>query len=1065
MKAFEIQPDAAMTFFNQSSKTTRMMNSLKNSLPLLLLAALGGTGLNSANAIVFSEPPLVVYGKVMHVGEGGAFQLFEGQLEFDLVRESDPTHVVPLTTPLIATGTEREFSYRLAIPQKYLPELEEREGSLIVAHQSEAYRIEAITVDGFPASPLDSTQITHLISSFALRAAEYRLDLKTQVPVADNDGDRMPDWWEDRHGLNRHSALDADQDPDGDGISNLKEFLEGTDPNEANFKALVQTRSLQIPASGTAGLYLTIIDQDTAPSDLELVFLEPIPGLTWYRGDEVLNAGERFTYQSVLAGDMTLRAAPDFDSASPLIFIFEDGEAGEAFHLEIKAYSPGSGTVHSPVIWLDASSHESQDSLAEWSDRSGHERDGYQPDSELRPGIEDPGSVQFNEENFMFVDEKELSLENSTTFMAFNPGRPTTLADQTLLGSSAVGIGIGGKSHPTSPGSLVVTQPGRTISGPILTADQTQRFTLRSGPERSFLQVADQGTYRSVPSQISHPSAFTTLGALRPFSEDSARNFFQGGIREVLVYRQVLEVGDRRRIEDYQQSRWTGTPVWDYSGATLPVRLTGRQTSRNVLSGGWGDDTLTGGPLPDLLRGGPNQDRLTGRGGGDRFQFALDDGNDTITDFSLKDRDILDLTALFEDRTGLPSQYVKILTQVTRGEGESDPRVDSVLELFHDGEDSDADQRITLEGVQIGDSDLGWLVGEGFIQLGGPRFETSIHLETEETEIIETEHPRAIKVVRTGNRDAAMRIVLNVSGTAAIDSDYRLEGTEGTGALRRVFLGRGEREATFHLVPVEDRELESESISMQVLSSPLLTAVPDTPLRFTLTDAAFISIQTIRHFQSGDDTPALVRIHRSGRINQTLEIPLHFGGTLVGGLNYPTLPESLTFGPGQTSRSLEIAPLAIEYNADRVDTLRIDLGENASLYGLKNPRGTSILVLPESAEPALSYTEWKTRQSPDEASLGAYLTGEPSAANASKIEIERLDGRVEIRFTTIAGLTDVALGISATDDFVQWQDVTHQFSHHPTWLEDGRLEHRYRLLKTETPQAFYRLEAKIIQPE
>lgn len=47
----------------------------------------------------------------------------------------------------------------------------------------------------------------------------------------DNDRDGMPDEWEIKYGLNPHDASDASKDKDGDGYTNLEEYLNGTDPN------------------------------------------------------------------------------------------------------------------------------------------------------------------------------------------------------------------------------------------------------------------------------------------------------------------------------------------------------------------------------------------------------------------------------------------------------------------------------------------------------------------------------------------------------------------------------------------------------------------------------------------------------------------------------------------------------------------------------------------------------------------------------------------------------------------------------------------------------------------
>ncbi|MFC1747985.1 S-layer homology domain-containing protein [Pseudomonadota bacterium] len=50
----------------------------------------------------------------------------------------------------------------------------------------------------------------------------------------DSDNDGMPDWWEIFHGLNPFDPSDANEDPDGDGLTNLEEYGYGTDPNIAD---------------------------------------------------------------------------------------------------------------------------------------------------------------------------------------------------------------------------------------------------------------------------------------------------------------------------------------------------------------------------------------------------------------------------------------------------------------------------------------------------------------------------------------------------------------------------------------------------------------------------------------------------------------------------------------------------------------------------------------------------------------------------------------------------------------------------------------------------------------
>jgi hypothetical protein len=51
------------------------------------------------------------------------------------------------------------------------------------------------------------------------------------TPYQDSDGDGMPDEWESKHGLNPDKADDAADDLNGDGYTNIEDFLNGLDPS------------------------------------------------------------------------------------------------------------------------------------------------------------------------------------------------------------------------------------------------------------------------------------------------------------------------------------------------------------------------------------------------------------------------------------------------------------------------------------------------------------------------------------------------------------------------------------------------------------------------------------------------------------------------------------------------------------------------------------------------------------------------------------------------------------------------------------------------------------------
>jgi hypothetical protein len=62
---------------------------------------------------------------------------------------------------------------------------------------------------------------------------EVLTDYKTfwvTTDLNDTDNDGMPDWWEEKYGLNPEDPTDANENMDGDEYTNLKEYKIGTNP-------------------------------------------------------------------------------------------------------------------------------------------------------------------------------------------------------------------------------------------------------------------------------------------------------------------------------------------------------------------------------------------------------------------------------------------------------------------------------------------------------------------------------------------------------------------------------------------------------------------------------------------------------------------------------------------------------------------------------------------------------------------------------------------------------------------------------------------------------------------
>lgn len=1051
-------------------------------LQLLLMLLFTASSLPTLAASI-AEPPLVVHGKVFKLGAGGRYQLFSGNLRVKLVNSLDTTHVIDLDIPLRQVGATGEFSYRTEITQETEPPADQLASTLVISHLPITYTIQSATVNGASAGLLDPSQVAHLTTSFASRGGELRLDFKTDLPLPDTDADGIPDWWESRYGLNPLASHDAALDPDGDGLNNLKEFLNATDPNTANTAPSLQDSLLVVTAGGSAGIYLPIIDTDSPAANLRLTLLDQAAGLIWRLGSDLLPAGTEFSYSDVLAGKLSVEVAVGFQNA-PVRLQIKDLSSpalpAAVSALQVEAFSPDQRWLGAPDVWLDAGSVARSGPVEEWPDRSANRRDGYQPFDTERPLADGLGSLAFNASKYLYLDDHEIQLGQFTTFMAFELGGETA-TDQTLFSSSDLEVSIGGPESGIHGRSLKVLQNGRTIHGPVVSINQAVQLTLNSTTDSSALHLPGQGRFRSHAGDDSPLSSFTTLGARQPFSAPASENFLNGTLREVLIYNRSLLPEVQSLIEDYQMSRWQKVRVWNYRSSTLPVMIAGAGGLSNSISGGEGNDHLTGADLADTLRGGMGNNRLTGKNGADHFRFSKTGSNDVITDFSASGGDTIDLTEIFAGKSGLPSQYVKVKTLVTRG-ADNAPRVDTRLELIHEGIGSIANQTITLEGVGFGSSDLPRLLGEGNLQLGGPRYDSSINLTISAADPASPGGPRKLTVLRRGNASAAIRVPLSLGGSARIDEDYQIVGAQGTGAVRSVSLARGATQAVFDLVPMPDRTAATTHLSITALPVAQ-TSDGGAALNFTLEGISTLAIQTLRNIHSQPSLTGLVKVTRTGSLDQALDVALVTGGTLVSGVHFQALPTSLHFASGQATHSLTVTPLgSAPLVVDEIPGLNLAFATDPQGYKIGASGQAEVLwVTQGGAEAALNFADWRNRHFPGNtnSALGSldsdgdgnsnlmeYLAGSnPTRADAtdSALSIHSVADGFELRWISIRALTDVRVGLEESAGLLEWRASSVGNGEKREWLPNGKIRRSYHFGPDPAARSrFFRMRPELL---
>lgn len=1020
-------------------------------ISLAALSLLLGVGQQAA-AVGFTEPDVVFYGEVRKSGGVQTVLLQSGKLEMTFVNQSDASNRVTIKGDLkaVGSGENKPYSYAIKVPLAYLPEAPRKSDFLAVTTQPTTFKIEEITIDGVDATLPDGSKEFYGLS-FASRSGDYRLDLLVVGDSISSANDGLPDWWKQAYGLDTSLDISA-ADPDGDGWSNLEEFLRGSNPIVSQVNPQLVTSEVRVSESGEAGLLLTIFDSNTTDANINITLhgIES-PAFQWYVNGLPLAAGAQttVTLAQLKAGGVTLKHIDrDLTSVTASLSWSDGGEQYEGEILLI-ATTPTVTDGSDASLWLDATDLTATAGLDSWMDRSGNNRNAMQPTPQYQPKVVD-GVVDFsgNHDAHLFFQDSALPTGDHTVFASYQTAE-SSLDAQTILSTNRGYLDLAPTEQAVSyPGAPTFQVDGVAVRGYENTAGSSTTSIFRR--EDVLLQNIFGRCFSGENIVVSEiDPVLPTLGARRiadPSELEPIQNRFTGQLRELMIFPTALPEQKLRGIFDYLESKWNAAVVWDFSTELRAVTLsTSPSSKRRIIRGGFGNDQLSGAASDDVISGGAGEDVLFGGPGKDRFVFGfVDTDKDIIADFDAIN-DVIDLSAFYWGKTGDARQHISV--RLDTNYSTPVPTLDTALLVKLP---DNSIQEIVLRNTVVSATQLIRLIVEGNINMGGLSVPTTVQIaQVSSGSSISESLSQAFQVTvsRSGSGTVAALDVPVGSFDSIAGNQVVVDGaTSVSGARSVIRFARGETSKTLNVRALPNLITSgSSSVQLAVLPQYKYT-VAGAAVTQTITDVPRVWLEVTQ--ANASSTPvqnARVRLYRDGNTSQSLSVNLQLAGTVVNGVHIQSVPSSVTIAAGQSFREIQFSARSAGLT-DGPKVLLVQL-VSTDRYLLANPHEGLVYVGKTTLEAAgAGFNRWLQTTSQGSLTslsdlkriapaktneyLQAYAFGLASVEELGQhgVKLAIVNGRPELTLPGNMQTTDLQWSVQVSEGLDQWNEQTAQFT-------------------------------------